>query len=121
MTRAALLTFPGLGLSPSHTSFKIPYLIKDPVIPQAMCFSAVSLVWNALLSFLANRHLLAQPPTDAELKATVYSGMLVRTKSGRYLPTHQPPMGILDNDPTLPKSSPTDQTVLGFLLGPGLM
>ena len=49
------------------------------------------------------------------------SGRLVRTNSGRYLPSYQPPMGILDNDPRPPRRGPTDQSVLGFLLGPGLM
>ena len=38
------------------------------------------------------------------------------------LPDHLPPMGILDNDPNPPpKMPPSAQSIIGFLLGPGLM
>ncbi len=93
---------------------------------QAITFSAISLAWNAILSFLSNR------PTavDADATAETPEGAermrrrgLVRTRSGRWLPAHQPPMGILDNDPepAPPKPALSDQRLLGFLLGPGLM
>ena len=105
-----------------------------PVRQQAIFFSAVSLAWNAILSFISNQttqsstgdleqrsdHTNAArlPPARAETPAA----RLRWTPSGRYLPDHQPPMGILDSDPHgSPPRGPTDQSIIGFLLGPGLM
>jgi hypothetical protein len=117
-----------------------------PVRQQAIFFSGISLCWNAILSFLANRseHVMevgsvqqdGLPAADLpdsgvaseasggeHLPAAAPGGRLVRTASGRWLPAHQPPMAILDNDPNRAplRDAFSDQSVLGFLLGPGLM
>jgi len=95
-----------------------------PVRQQAIFFSAISLAWNAILSFLANQEIAAEAPLRVEAAPEQdASGVVRRTSSGRpYLPDYQPPMGILDNDPNPPpRRGPTDQSVIGFLLGPGLM
>ena len=116
-----------------------------PVRQQAIFFSGVSLCWNAILSFLTNRGDIVAvqqeilpaadlPALDHGSVASATSdgrppaaaaggGRLVRTPSGRWLPAHQPPMAILDNDPNRAplRDAFSDQSVLGFLLGPGLM
>ena len=72
-----------------------------PVRHQAVFFSAVSLGWNAILSFLSNRP--ASCPSCTE--------------------RHLPPMGIVDNDGLPPIKNPalSNQRIIGFILGPGLM
>lgn len=98
-----------------------------PVRQQAIFFSAVSLGWNAILSFLSNQTLEqapAAPVESAKAGVTTKSSRqrLRQTPSGRYLPDHQPPMSIIDNDGQPPRrQGPTDQSVVGYLLGPGLM
>jgi hypothetical protein len=100
-----------------------------PVRQQAIFFSGVSLVWNAVLSFLSNQipsrtSAEVEEPPSSSSQPVPESGekRLRRSPSGRFLPSHQPPMGILDNDPQeLRNRGPTDQSVIGFLLGPGLM
>ena len=58
-----------------------------------------------------------------ECDATQPPPRMVRTPSGRWLPAHQPPMAILDNDANPPpkREALSDQRIIGFLLGPGLM
>lgn len=87
---------------------------------RASRLAAVSLGWNAILSFLTNRP--SREPVGAPAEAEQRKRGLVRTPSGRWLPTHQPPMGIIDNDPepAPPKPALSDQRMIGFLLGPGL-
>ena len=134
-------------------------ILLRTLIWQAVFFSAVSLAWNAILSFLANRPSFdsntiesavesagvssaaqaamtrdpAADPTADRVSMGVHAGgvgggrWVSRPRyspSGRALPDHQPPMGILDNDPDAPPPKPpalSDQRIIGFLLGPGLM
>ena len=88
---------------------------------------SAALAWNAILSFLSNRNeSVAVETKEAHESVGVAPDRkrLTRTLTAaeRLLPTYQPPMGILDNDPQQPRPRPpTDQTIIGYLLGPGLM
>jgi len=81
-----------------------------PVRQQAIFFSGISLVWNALLSFITN-HGVSPAKTDGIHAETAVD----------YLPSHQPPPSIMQRSDVGGDSSPSSQSIIGFLLGPGLM